>query len=254
MPRSLSAVFAHPDDETFAIAGTVRRYADQGVACSLYCATDGDAGKSSDVLVGSRGELGARRRAELHAAAALLGFGHVVAAGHPDGALASSVDPDQLVAEVVAFLRHARPQVVITFAPDGGPNQHRDHRAIARAATAAFFLAGLDFAFPEQLELGRLAPHRPARLLYVSWDLPEAVQGRPRHGLPFDAAIDVRAYQPAKRAAFEEHRTQHVHRAVFESAVQPVEGFALAAGTPFPSSRDAGRAGALPDDLFAGLA
>ena len=67
--RSLVAVFAHPDDETFAIGGTLARYAGEGVRCSLYCATDGDAGRSSGIPVSSRAELGALRRRELHAAA-----------------------------------------------------------------------------------------------------------------------------------------------------------------------------------------
>ena len=49
--RGLTAVFAHPDDETFAIGGSLARYSGDGVRCSLYCATDGDAGRSSGVPV-----------------------------------------------------------------------------------------------------------------------------------------------------------------------------------------------------------
>jgi LmbE family N-acetylglucosaminyl deacetylase len=43
--RILAAVFAHPDDETFATGGTLAKYAESGARCSLYCATDGDAGR-----------------------------------------------------------------------------------------------------------------------------------------------------------------------------------------------------------------
>jgi LmbE family N-acetylglucosaminyl deacetylase len=39
--RTLAAVFAHPDDETFATGGTLAKYAEAGARCSLYCATDG---------------------------------------------------------------------------------------------------------------------------------------------------------------------------------------------------------------------
>lgn len=37
-------VLAHPDDETFPLGGTLARYAAQGVAITLVCATQGEAG------------------------------------------------------------------------------------------------------------------------------------------------------------------------------------------------------------------
>src|SRR3712207_2572578 len=130
---SIAGVFAHPDDETFSIGGTIAKYAARGVRWDLFCATDGDAGRSSGVPVGSRAELGALRRNELIAAARLLGVrGEIVARGYPDGGLAE-VQPDQLVGDVVQFLRVARPDVVVTFGPEGAPNAHRDHREIGRA-------------------------------------------------------------------------------------------------------------------------
>src|ERR671939_1205939 len=120
---TLAAAFAHPDDETFSMAGTLRRYADRGVACALYCATDGDAGRASGVPVGSREELGRLRRAELLEAARILGIQEVVSGGHPDGALGTALDQDQLVGEVVGFLRRVRPDVLVTFGPEGAPNR-----------------------------------------------------------------------------------------------------------------------------------
>ena len=62
MARRITCLFAHPDDETFAVGGTVARHAREGVECHLYCATDGDAGRSSGVDVVSRDALGRRRR------------------------------------------------------------------------------------------------------------------------------------------------------------------------------------------------
>src|SRR5919202_4597421 len=262
MSLSLAAIFAHPDDETFSSAGTLRRAADRGVRCHLFCATDGDAGRASGLPVGSRVELGALRRRELLAAARLLGVADVVTAGHPDGALGTAVDQDALVGEIVAFLRRHRPQVVITFGPEGAPNRHRDHRTVSRAATAAFFLAGYEFAYPEQLggdggdggdsgAGGGRALHRPARLFYVTWQLDAPHPRAPLHGLPADVVIDVTALHPVKRAAFEVHATQHEHRQTFEElALRPTEAFALAAGVPLP--RPAGGA-PTADDLFAGL-
>src|SRR3954465_1931284 len=132
--HTLSAVFAHPDDETFSIAGTVASLVRRGVDCALFCATDGDAGRASGMVVGSREELGRVRRRELQEAARAIGFATVVTPGYADGALGAA-DQDALVGDVVRFLRERRPDVVVTFGPEGAPNLHRDHRAISRAAT-----------------------------------------------------------------------------------------------------------------------
>ena len=39
MPRTLLALFAHPDDESFAAGGTLARYAAQGARVVLVTAT-----------------------------------------------------------------------------------------------------------------------------------------------------------------------------------------------------------------------
>lgn len=214
MERRLGLVFAHPDDETFAIGGILAAERERGTHVALFCATDGDAGKTSGIPVSSREELGRLRRLELRAAAKVLGIAEVVSAGHPDGAL-GAVDADQLVGEIVRFLRATRPEVVITFGPEGAPTQHRDHRAISRLATAAFLLAGTTTAFPEQLGSG-LEPHRPRELWYSTWATPAPGDDPATEGQPIDISVDVTDWLSVKRAAFEAHRTQHVHRANFE--------------------------------------
>ena len=150
---AVAALFAHPDDETYATGGTLARCAADGVRVSLYCATDGDAGQSSGIPVSNRAELGALRRAELRAACAVLGIASVVHGGHGDGMLAST-EPDIVIGEMVQLLRLERPDVVLTFGPEGAPTMHRDHRAISRLATSAVLLAGTATAFPEQLADG----------------------------------------------------------------------------------------------------
>ena len=244
MTRILAAIFAHPDDETFVVGALVSRLVAEGGTAHLYCATNGDAGRTSSVAVGSREELGAIRRAELHAAAGVLGFDEVSAPGHPDGALAG-VPADELTGEIVRFLRTHRPQVVVTFGPEGGRNAHRDHRAVSRAATAAFFVAGLRTSYPEQLAQG-LAPHSPARLFYSAWPTPAATDELRGESLAVTAQIDAREYNERKRAAFLLHVTQREHQHRFESlALTEHETFALAAGTPQPRAMIA--------DLFEGL-
>ena len=245
MAPSLAAIFAHPDDETFIIGALVPKLVAAGGRAHLYCATNGDAGRTSSVPVSSREELGAIRRAELHSAARVLGFHTVVAPGHPDGALAG-VPADELTGEIVRFLRQHRPQVVITFGPEGGRNAHRDHRAISRAATAAFFLARLATSYPEQLEDG-LEPHTPARLYYSAWPTPAPADELRGESLPVTARVDARRWNEGKRNAFLLHVTQREHQRRFESlALRDEETFAFAAGVPQPAP--------IIDDLFAGLA
>jgi LmbE family N-acetylglucosaminyl deacetylase len=237
----IAAVFAHPDDETFAIGGTIAKYASQDATWDLFCATDGDAGRSSGAPVSSRQELAALRRTELVAAARLLGVrGLIVSRGYPDGGLADA-DPDRLVGDIVEFLREARPDVIITFGPEGGPNAHRDHRAVSRAATAAFFLAASPTAYPESGE-----PHTPARLFYHTWPPPGPGSPHTVHGSPASARIDVRGHLDVKRRAFTLHATQRELRERFELlALADEEWFALASGKP--QSRDT------MDDLLEGL-
>jgi LmbE family N-acetylglucosaminyl deacetylase len=239
--RSFAAIFAHPDDETFVTGATVAGLAADGVRCHLYCATNGDAGRASGAPVSSREELGALRRGELHAAARTLGFREVRAAGHPDGALAT-VDAEALTGEIVAFLREHRPQVVVTFGPEGGRNAHRDHRAVSRAATAAFFLAGIRTAFAEHLDAG-LTPHVAERLYYSAWPAPAPTDELRHESLPVTARIDARAHNDRKRAAFRLHATQRELQKQFEAlAMTDAETFALAAGVPQP--------GAIVEGLF----
>jgi len=240
----LTAVYAHPDDETFSGGGTYAKYAAGGARCTLFCATDGDAGKTSGLAITSREELGRVRRAELAAAAAILGFATVESAGHPDGGL-GGVDQQVLIGEIVRHFRRERPQVVVTFGPEGAPNTHPDHRVISRATTAAFFLAPNASAFVEQLRDG-VVPHQAARLYYVTWQTPSRDAVLKTIGLPATARIDVRAHRERELRAWRSHVSQQALQQRFdETAATDEELFGLAAGTAQPAP--------MITDLFAGL-
>ena len=239
--RRLAAVFAHPDDETFATGGTLAKYADAGARVTLYVATDGDAGRSSGIPFSSREELGRIRRTELLAACPLLGVQHVEHGGHPDGALAAA-DPDLVIGQIVAFLRRERPQVVLTFGPEGAPTGHRDHRAICRFATSAVLLAGTA-AFPEQIESG-LARHRPDRLCYVTWPMPFPGDRPAQEGQPIQIRVPIERWYAKKLEAFFAHRTQLDHEAYFRTvALLPTEDYNVVIGEPGSG-----------DDVFEGIA
>jgi LmbE family N-acetylglucosaminyl deacetylase len=160
-------------------------------------------------------DLARIRRAEMLKAAAVLRVGRVLMPGWPDGKLGDQ-DEGAVVAGIVRAMRLVRPDVVVTFGPEGGPNQHRDHKAVSRAATAAFSAAAT-------------GGWRPSRLLYCTWSRRVAERFGVA-GLPSDCRLDVAEWMETKRRAFDEHRTQSQHRARFEETVNEVEEFALVAG------------------------
>jgi LmbE family N-acetylglucosaminyl deacetylase len=130
----LLGVFAHPDDETFCAGGTFARYAKDGAEIMVASATRGQAGQIRDARVGTRRTIAAVREAELRLACERLGVAHVQCWDYLDGALADA-DFAGLVGHVVGLIREFRPQLVITFGPDGGYG-HPDHITISAAATA----------------------------------------------------------------------------------------------------------------------
>jgi LmbE family N-acetylglucosaminyl deacetylase len=133
-PRLLG-VFAHPDDETFCAGGTFARYAEQGAEIMVISATRGQAGQIRDAAAGSRRTIAAVREAELRLACKRLGITTVRCLDHVDGTLADVGFPE-LVDEVAEIIGEFRPDVVITFGPDGGYG-HPDHVTISAVTTAA---------------------------------------------------------------------------------------------------------------------
>lgn len=149
--RTLLAVLAHPDDETFGTGGTLALYAARGVAVHLLCATRGEVGTVEPEKMAGFATIGDLRQHELECAAGHLGLQGVHFLGYRDSGMPGSADnrhPQALAAapiervagEVAAWIRRLKPQVVITFDPIGGYH-HPDHIAIHRATVAAFDLA-----------------------------------------------------------------------------------------------------------------
>ncbi len=163
--RTLLAVLAHPDDESFGMGGTLALYARRGVAVHLICATRGEAGTTDPEHLKGFASLAERREAELRCAAEKLGLSQVHFLGYRDSGMPGSPDnqhpqalinaPVEEVAErILALIRQLHPQVVLTFDPIGG-YKHPDHIAIHRATVLAF----------EQAR-ERLSPEQAPRKLY----------------------------------------------------------------------------------------
>ncbi len=140
MTRRLAAVFAHPDDDTYGIGGTVALQASSGIEVMLVMATSGEAGRILDPSLATRESLGRVREAEDRASWSELRVEpQIHFLRHPDGVLAR-VPAEELVEQIADLLAEAAPDVVVTFGPDGVTG-HEDHVAIGEAGTAAFHRA-----------------------------------------------------------------------------------------------------------------
>ena len=160
------AVLAHPDDESLGVGGTLAKYAAEGVDVFLVTATRGDSGHfrghaRTDPQHPGPAALANIREAELRAAVKELGLRDVSLLDYHDQQL-DRADPRDAIGRIVTHLRGVRPDVVVTFGPDGGYG-HPDHIAISQFTTAAIVVAA-DAAFPDG---GR--PHCVSKLYYLAW-------------------------------------------------------------------------------------
>src|SRR5687767_744689 len=135
MSYRLLFIYAHPDDESFGVAGIAKMHAERGTDVAIVTATRGDAGRAGEPPICSRAELPARREAELREAARILGINHVTVLDYLDKHLADA-PVDKIRRELVRAIRSHRPHVVVTFDPDGA-NRHPDHVAMSRFASDA---------------------------------------------------------------------------------------------------------------------
>jgi LmbE family N-acetylglucosaminyl deacetylase len=161
----LMCVLAHPDDESLGTGGALAKSAAEGVDTYLLTATRGERGRFGDCTCAPDPDIvGRTREAELMAAAKILGVGEVRVLDYPDGAL-DSVDPAEATQRIAGHLRRVKPQVVITFAPDGAYG-HPDHIAISQLTTAAIVCAA-DPSY--RTESAGDEPHRVAKLYFLAW-------------------------------------------------------------------------------------
>jgi LmbE family N-acetylglucosaminyl deacetylase len=180
-------VFAHPDDETFGAAGTIRRATNAGCPVAVVCATRGEAGEIADPSLATKDTLGSVRAGELRRAMAAVGAADVRFLDYRDGRLPEA-SPEEAVTKIVRHLREFKPDVVVTFAANGGYG-HVDHMAIHHLALAALTAA----ADPERSS--DQPPHRIKKLYYAGFSRERMVKMRA------EAAREGRDYSPGGNAA-----------------------------------------------------
>jgi LmbE family N-acetylglucosaminyl deacetylase len=174
----LLAIFAHPDDETFGLGGTMARYAVRGVPVTMICATRGEVGEIAKGSAATPETLGQFREQELRDAMGILGVTDVRFLDFRDSGMkgtAENNDPrafmnapaDAVVPELVRAIRERRPDVIVTWDESGGYG-HPDHVAVHHHATAAFRAAGDATRFADVGD-----PFNGASLFYVSIPMEE---------------------------------------------------------------------------------
>ncbi|MGH3795014.1 MAG: N-acetyl-1-D-myo-inositol-2-amino-2-deoxy-alpha-D-glucopyranoside deacetylase [Pseudonocardiaceae bacterium] len=282
-PYRLVLVHAHPDDETLWTGGLIARYAAAGVQVTLVTCTLGELGEiiPADLrgLAADRADqLGGYRVAELRAACVALGVtdqrflggigrwrdsGMVALPGaraglppdlHPRAFAAA--EPAEQRDALAAVLAEVRPQVVVSYGPDGGyghPDHIRAHQVTMAAAARVPEVARVFWAVQP-----RLAVAEGITALRAMSGLPFSLPAS--DGLPgvADAEVttrlDVTAHRRAVLAAMSAHRTQ---LRVWSSG--PHQAFALADGMARPVLGTEhltlvhGPARGAHDDLFGGL-
>ncbi|WP_240942238.1 N-acetyl-1-D-myo-inositol-2-amino-2-deoxy-alpha-D-glucopyranoside deacetylase [Planosporangium thailandense] len=275
-------VHAHPDDETIGTGATMARYAAAGAHVTLVTCTLGEEGEIhvpelTGLAAGAADQLGGYRIAELDAACAALGVtDHRFLGGagrfrdsgmmglptndHPRAFW--QADLDVAAGLLLDVIREVRPQVLVTYDPNGLYG-HPDHIQAHRVAMRAHQLAG-DLA-PAKVYWTAV----PRSALAAGMEAFARSSDNPFAGidnvddLPFGcpdseiaARIDAEKFAEAKLAAIRVHATQIPPTSwLYSLAGDPtgqslgVEHYRLAMGEKGPGNGPNG----WEEDLFAGL-
>ena len=208
---TLLAVFAHPDDESFRCGGTLALLARRGVQVNVLTATRGQAGSCGDPPLCRPDELPAVRECELRCACAALGIEPPVLLDYEDGHL-SEADPHVIVAQILDVADRLRPQVMLTFGPDG-LSGHPDHITIGRFTAQAFRFAS-----------DVIALYTPA----VPQSLATALSMNHLRAVPDEAItlrVDVSPVWESKLAAIRCHATQASSSPITRAPVERQRAF-----------------------------
>ncbi|MGA5818996.1 N-acetyl-1-D-myo-inositol-2-amino-2-deoxy-alpha-D-glucopyranoside deacetylase [Kitasatospora sp. NPDC094028] len=285
--RRLLLVHAHPDDESIGNGATMARYAAEGAGVTLVTCTLGEGGEVIPPelahLTADRDDtLGAYRIGELTEAMRALGVTDFRFLGGPGRYRDSGMmgvpendapgcfwqaDVDEAADHLVAVVREVRPQVLVTYDPDGGYG-HPDHIQAHRVAMRAYELAADPAHRPELGPAWRTAKvywnRMPRTVLDAGLAATAAAARFPGVAEPADipgvvadevvtTVLDGSAYAARKAAALTAHATQitvdgdsfalsnHLGQPLFAT-----EYYQLVHGQAGPGDGP-------EDDLFAGL-
>lgn len=219
-------VVAHPGDEAFGFGGAIARAAAEGAYVVLVCVTRGwfdprlmeaspaPGGKNRDVKFGAITwrNLDTVREDELRRSVALLGVRVVRMLDYAEGDL-DRADFAELVGRIVEPIRMHRPEVILTFGPDGITGDS-DHVVVSRAVDAAYEAAAEPLAYEDDIEEDQVA-WRAAKLYHLTMPS-DAVRAVLADRAPDDfgsadeptLALELGDFAQLKLAAISRHVTQ----------------------------------------------
>ena len=172
--KTLLVIFAHPDDESHGPAGTLAKYAREGVDIHYLCATRGEAGIVDSSLLKHGGSIADVRTAEVKQAAAALRLASVNFLGYRDSGMEGAADNqhpdslyqaplDEVASRIAGFMQRLRPDAIITHDQYGWYG-HPDHIKVYQATLKAY-----DLLYGRSIEaLQNLHPSTNIPRLYVS--------------------------------------------------------------------------------------
>jgi LmbE family N-acetylglucosaminyl deacetylase len=192
--KTIVAIFAHPDDETFGPGGTLHKLTKNNTVYTI-CSTDGGAGENySNDHTHSISDI---RHAELTRASKILGVKEVFFLGFKDGTLNNNQYHD-IADAVQAKLLEIQPDIVITF-EQKGVSGHIDHIAMSMITS---FVARNIPSISEVWFYGNLKERAETRKDYFVY----YPQGYDRS--EFNLVVDINDVWDVKVAAMHEHKSQ----------------------------------------------
>ncbi|MEK7570279.1 MAG: PIG-L family deacetylase [Patescibacteria group bacterium] len=141
--KKLLVITAHPDDESYVMAGTLAANAKAGGQSMIVCATAGEKGASHLTRAIPARTLAQRRKQELHAACSVLHVNHVCICNLPDGRLAQRMPA--FSREITKAIQSYTPDIVVSFGPCGITG-HADHIAAGKVGQGIAKKLGVPFA------------------------------------------------------------------------------------------------------------
>lgn len=242
-------VMPHPDDECFGCASTIARYCAEGASVSLVTMTRGGAGLWNGRNAGDPRLLTDVRELELRDAATELGVRFLEIFDYPDGALEKVEEVDEVrqrfLGDIVRCLRVHRPQVVVTFGPEGAYG-HPDHKVVSRMVVQACTLAGEPAEYELDMVATGIAPWYPSKLYFQSATTLTVESLKLPAQPPITTRVSVKGFTEAKLRAFAHHRTQTQEWEPLQKFIEgqrDVEVFSLVGAPPDLAE----------SDLFAGI-
>jgi LmbE family N-acetylglucosaminyl deacetylase len=256
---TLMAVHAHPDDEASSTGGVLATYSGQGIRTVVVTCTNGEFGDApGGVKPGQDGHdaqtVAQLRLAELRESAKILGVSDLETLGYHDSGMPDwnykdqpeafcNIPLEEVTGRISGLIEQYRPQVVVSYDPEG-PYQHPDHVHAARAAAAAASATGIPAKF-YLTTMRELVVPGPREITAEMRAQMEEAERR------ITTTIDIMAVLPRKRDALFAHSSQ-IQESWFSKIPEDIAEAAFGRES-FIRASDTTGAPLPEDDLFAGL-